>query len=83
LWSYLVGVKVIIYSDHAALKYLPSKKDAKSRLIRWILLLQEFNLEIKDKKGLENSVVNHMSRMQFENPLELPINNYLWDDMLY
>nr|XP_027062041.1 uncharacterized protein LOC113688428 [Coffea arabica] len=50
--SYLVGSKVIIYTDHAALKYLLNKKDAKPRLIRWILLLQEFNLEIKDKKKI-------------------------------
>jgi hypothetical protein len=41
---------VIVYTDHAALKYLLTKKDAKPWLIRWILLLQEFNLEIKDKK---------------------------------
>lgn len=49
--SYLIGSKVIVYTDHAAIKYLLSKKDAKPRLIRWILLLQEFYLEIKDKKG--------------------------------
>jgi hypothetical protein len=48
--SYLVGAKIIIYSDHAALKYLLTKKDAKPRLIRWILLLQEFDIDIKDKK---------------------------------
>jgi hypothetical protein len=48
--SYLVGAKVIVYTDHAALKYLLTKKDAKPHLIRWILLLQEFNLEIRDKK---------------------------------
>jgi hypothetical protein len=49
--SYLLGSKIIIYSDHAALKYLFSKKDAKSHLIRWILLLQDFNIKIWDKKG--------------------------------
>jgi hypothetical protein len=52
-------------------------------LIRWILLLQEFDLEIKDKKGVENSVADHLSRMQFEHPKELPINDSLKDDMLF
>jgi len=78
-----VEAKVIIYFDHAALKYLLTKKDAKPCLIRWILLLQEFDLEIKDKKGVENSVADHLSRMQFQNPQELPIDDSLWDDMLY
>jgi hypothetical protein len=66
--SNLVGAKVIVYTDDAALKYLLTKKNAKPRLIRWILLLQEFNIEIKDKKGVENSIVDNLSRMQFENP---------------
>jgi hypothetical protein len=82
LRSYLVGAKVIVYTDHDALKYLLMKKDAKPRLIQWILLLQEFDLEIRDKKGVEISVVDHLSRLQFEKSAELPINDYMRDDTL-
>ncbi|CAN6566177.1 unnamed protein product [Malus baccata var. baccata] len=64
--SYLLGTKVIIYIDHATLKYLLTKKEAKPRLIRWMLLLQEFDVEIQDKKGSENVVADHLSRMVHE-----------------
>jgi len=53
-WAYLLGTKVVIHTDHAALRYLMAKKDAKPRLIRWVLLLKQFNFEVKDKKGCEN-----------------------------
>ena len=80
--SYLVGAKVIVFTDHAALKYFFTKKDAKPRLLRWILLLQEFDLEIKDKKGVENTVADHLSYMPITNMQDLPINNFLCDEML-
>ncbi|GKE70506.1 hypothetical protein Tco_1528578, partial [Tanacetum coccineum] len=54
------------YTDHSALKYLLAKQDAKPRLLRWILLLQEFDVIIRDKKGAENLAADHLSRL--ENP---------------
>ncbi|RDX73448.1 Retrovirus-related Pol polyprotein from transposon 17.6, partial [Mucuna pruriens] len=64
--AYFLGLKIIVFSDHAALKFLLKKPDAKSRLIRWILLLQKFDMEIRDKKGVENVVADHLSRLERE-----------------
>ena len=72
--SYILGSLVVVFTNQAALKYLLSKKDAKPRLIRWILLLQEFNITIKDKKRVENVVVDHLSRLTFNESMDaLPI----------
>nr|GEZ28240.1 reverse transcriptase domain-containing protein [Tanacetum cinerariifolium] len=66
--SYLIMNKSIIYTDHSALKYLLSKKDAKARLLGWILLLQEFDFKVINTKGAENYAADHFSRL--ENPYE-------------
>nr|XP_027103181.1 uncharacterized protein LOC113724481 [Coffea arabica] len=58
-----IGAKITVFSDYIVLRYLMTKKDAKPRLIRWILLLQEFNLEIKDKSDTENLIADHLSRL--------------------
>ena len=52
-------------------------------MIRWILLLQEFDLEIKDKKGIENTVADHLSRMHSEREVTLPINEFFPDESLW
>ncbi|GKE22588.1 reverse transcriptase domain-containing protein [Tanacetum coccineum] len=57
--SYLVLSKSIVYTDHSALKYLIAKQDAKPRLLRWVLLLLEFNFMIREKKGAENLAADH------------------------
>ncbi|GJY25778.1 reverse transcriptase domain-containing protein [Tanacetum coccineum] len=64
--SYLIMNKSIVYTNHSTLKYLFYKKDAKARLLRWVLLLQEFNFKVVDTKGAENLAVDHLSRL--ENP---------------
>jgi hypothetical protein len=80
---YIVNSKVIVYTDHAAIKYLLAEKEAKPRLIRWVLLLQEFDVEIHDKKGVENVVVDHLSRMNPGQDDKEPIEDKIGDDHLY
>ena len=79
---YIVDSKVVVHTDHAAIKYLMEKKDAKPRLIRWVLLLQEFDLHIIDRKGAENPVADNLSRL--ENVLDdpLPIDDSFPDEQL-
>lgn len=80
LWT---SLGPIVYSDPVALKYLFSKKDAKSRLIHWVLLLQEFDLEIGDKKEVENIVANHLSRFIVEfSGDHLPITETFPDEQM-
>lgn len=81
--AYLIESKVLVYLDHAILKYLLSKKDTKPRLIQWILLLQKFNLQIRDRKGSENVVIDHLSRLIIESIGDLvPIRDFFLDEQL-
>ncbi|RDX99155.1 Retrovirus-related Pol polyprotein from transposon 17.6, partial [Mucuna pruriens] len=78
---YLLGSKIIVFSNHATLKFLLKKPNAKPRLIRWMLLLQEFDIEIKDKSGVENLVAGHLTRIKWRIDL-LPIRDYFPDEQL-
>ena len=78
---YLISNKVIVHTDHSAIKYLMTKKEAKSRLIQWVLLLQEFDLEIKDKKGTENLVADHLSQLERTRD-EVNVNDDFPDEQL-
>ena len=71
--AYLIGSNIIIFTDYSALKYLLTKQNAKARLIRWVLLLQEFNLQIWDKKGVENVIVDHLSRLTIAHNTHNPL----------
>lgn len=75
--SYLIGSQVIVYTDHEAIKYLLIKPDSKQRLIRWILLLQEFDLQIRDKATRlisEDLTWNHKKIFLFD------AKYYVWDE---
>ncbi|KAK1608910.1 hypothetical protein QYE76_032583 [Lolium multiflorum] len=77
---YIVDSKVTIHTDHAAIRYLMTKKDAKPRLIRWVLLLQEFDLHIIDRKGADNPVADNLSRL--ENIAYDPVNDSFPNEQL-
>nr|GEZ71544.1 DNA-directed DNA polymerase [Tanacetum cinerariifolium] len=59
-----LGHKSIVHTDHSALKYLFAKKDAEARLLRWVILLQEFDFQVLDTKGAENLAADHLSRLE-------------------
>nr|GEU57418.1 reverse transcriptase domain-containing protein [Tanacetum cinerariifolium] len=63
-WSYLIMNKSIVYTDHSVLKYLFAKNDSKARLLRWVLLLQEFTFKVIDTKGAANLAADHLSRLE-------------------
>ena len=83
--SYILGSHVIVHTDHATIKYLMAKKDAKPRLIICVLFLQEFDIEIKDKKRSDNVIANHLSRMErtCDDKKEFEIEDNFPDELLF
>ncbi|KAK1699368.1 hypothetical protein QYE76_016065 [Lolium multiflorum] len=79
---YIVDSKVTIHTDHAAIRYLMTKKDAKPRLIRWVLLLQEFDLHIVDRKGADNPVADNLSRLENIAYDPVPVNDSFPNEQL-
>ena len=82
---YLMGTKVIVHTDHATIKYLLGKKESKPRLIRWVLLLQEFDVHIVDRKGIKNQVADHLSRIvnSSDHMSDLLVNECFPDEQLF
>ena len=83
--SYILGSHVIVHTDHAAIKFLMAKKEAKPRLIRWVLMLQELDIEIEDKKGSDNVIADHLSRLKepTDDRRELEIEENFSDEQLF
>ncbi|WVZ21467.1 hypothetical protein V8G54_008789 [Vigna mungo] len=79
---YLLGSKTVVHTDHSALKYLMKKADSKPRLMRWLLLMQEFDIEIKDRSGALNQVADHLSRITGKEE-EIPLNEKFPDEFLF
>jgi len=80
-WSSLINSNIIIFTDHAPFKHLMKKSDSRPRVIRWVLLLQEFDLEIKYMAGLANVMADHLSRLgpkatpSYERPIDDSFTN--------
>nr|GEV46166.1 hypothetical protein [Tanacetum cinerariifolium] len=74
--SYLIMNKSIVHTDHSALKYLFAKKDAKARLLWWVLLLQEFDFKVLNTKGAKNLAADHLSRLENTAPGFADFSNY-------
>ena len=84
--SYLILSKVVVYADHSALHYLLNKSNAKLRLLRWVLLMQEFDLEIMDKKRAERLAIDHLLHLEnlyIEKLKEDDINDAFLEEHFY
>jgi len=80
--SHLLSSKITVFIDHSVLKFFLKKSDTKLRLLRWMLLLQEFDLDIKDRSGVQNQVADHLSMIKSKGD-EIPISDKFPNDFLY
>ena len=56
------GIPLTVYSDHNPLTFIHKMKNHNQRLLRWCLMLQEYNLEIKHVRGVDNIIADCLSR---------------------
>ena len=70
--AYLLGTRVIVHIDYAGMIYFMANKDTNLRLIRWVLL-QEFEFEVKDKRGCDYQVPDHLYRLEAEKKEEVEL----------
>ena len=81
--NYVIVYQTFVHTDHAAIKYLMNKLDVNSRIIRWLLLLQQFDLTIVDKPGKEKVVANFLSRLALPAGEEGMVDDQLSDEHLF
>jgi len=80
---YIIGYQIFVHTNHATIKYLMNKPNVNARIIRWLLLLQQFDLTIIDKPGKENVVAEFLSRMNLPAGEEGMVDDYLPEEHLF
>ena len=80
---YFIGYQTFVHTNHATIKYLMKKSDVNARIIRWLLLLQQFDLTIVDKPGKENGVADFLSRLALPAGEEGMVDDQLPDEHLF
>ena len=80
---YITGYQTFGHIDHATTRYLMNKPDVNARIIRWLLLLQQFDMTIIDKLGKENVVADFLSRVNFPTGEEGMVDDQMLDEHLF
>eukprot|EP00253_Pinus_taeda_P007957 PITA_07957 len=80
---YITGYQTFVQTHHAMIRYLMNKPDVNARIIRWLLLLQQFNLTIVDKTGKENVVADFLSRLDLPAGEEGIVDDQMSDEHMF